>query len=88
MNFLGDLSKSITTFTACWWFNLQYFSSSSNYIWQYCYNKTPDERPTCTSFGNNQFKIFKHLIFLFIGLKQNLRSMSQDVEMLLSAGEG
>ena len=39
------------TFTACLWFYIQYYSLSSNYIWQYCYQLQEGDIPVCTAFG-------------------------------------
>ena len=43
--------KTASTFTACFWFNIQYFSFSSNYIWQYCFIRNQEDLPVCTAFG-------------------------------------
>ena len=48
--YTGDL-KTTTTFTACFWFNIQYFSFSSNYLWQFCFVKNQEDLPSCTAFG-------------------------------------
>ena len=40
----GEIQQSVSVFTACWWFNIRYFSSSSNYVWQYC--ALPDQAQT------------------------------------------
>ena len=48
--YTGEM-KTTTTFTACFWFNIQYFSSSSNYIWQFCFIRNQEELPSCTAFG-------------------------------------
>ena len=56
---LGKIEETVTTFTACWWFNIQYFSSSSNTVWQYCFVRKQGDPQTCTSFGIGK------LIYLF-----------------------
>ena len=52
---LGKIEETVTTFTACWWFNIQYFSSSSNTVWQYCFVREGGDPQTCTSFGKLSF---------------------------------
>ena len=50
--YTGEMTASSTsTFTACFWFNIQYFSFSSNYIWQYCFIRNQEDLPVCTAFG-------------------------------------
>ena len=50
--YTGEMTTSSTsTFTACFWFNIQYFSFSSNYIWQYCFIRNQEDLPVCTAFG-------------------------------------
>ena len=49
--YTGDL-KITTTFTACFWFNIQYFSFSSNYLWQFCFIRNQEDLPSCTAFGS------------------------------------
>ena len=76
---LGKIEETVTTFTACWWFNIQYFSSSSNTVWQYCFVRKKGDPQTCTSFGN-QIVLLVHIIWLqfesfstslFLPLKQH-----------------
>ena len=62
---LGDFGKSVTMFTACWWFNIQYYSSSSNTVWQYCFINTEDELPVCTSFGRFSTFVCKQSVNIF-----------------------
>ena len=48
--YTGEMATT-TTFTACFWFNIQYFSFSSNYLWQFCFIRNQEDLPSCTAFG-------------------------------------
>ena len=82
----GDM-KTSTTFTACFWFNIQYFSASNNYIWQYCFVRSEQDLPICTAFGMcRAITKYKLQNYCFKGFKQNLKSLGQDLDILLKSG--
>ena len=87
VEYTGEMKTSTTTFTACFWFNIQYFSFSSNYLWQFCFIRSQEDLPSCTAFGiKNKEGAPGHC--LLVGFKQNLQTLGQDLDILLKAAGG